>query len=174
MVIDLLKRFIAICFFKTGPQSLPESKYLLLTVIVFHIGLSAISGADALTLQKALAYSLANLLILAVLTKLVLGFNKLQHRFILTMTALVGCETLISILQLAVRQIPGLGISPEKDKIPVYLVFWFFWWLAIQGNILSHAINTSKLKGALLSIWFTLVTGFIMAPFVIQNMPKSG
>lgn len=173
MLGQILSRFFAIAFLQRGPQDLPASQVLLIFVVLLNFAIAFGARSESISLEMSMALALAELAILYILVKLVLHFKRLKERFTQTFTALIGCKCIVAVSQLLVALVPGVPSISQDGQVPVHLIFWVFWWLAIQGNILSHALETSKLRGALLSLWFTLVTGFMMAPLVMDTVPKT-
>lgn len=156
---------------RSGPATLPESMPLMMSVIAYDVFISASNLMAKLPINTAVAFTGANLLILYVLVRITLQLNQVSHRLTQTVSALIGADAILATLQRFFSVLPSEVSGEPSAWLQATWALWIFWWLAIQGNIIKHAIDTSRINAALLSIWFLLVTGFLLLPFAKVLQP---
>lgn len=166
-MLRLFRAFLQICLFKAGPQDLPDSGFLMRSVLVVNILFSFAYLLGQLTPYQALYQVILSMAVLYMLTKLVLGVRNVPYRFRQTFTAVLGADLVLTLLQSVLVSSGILPMQPEEIT-QIQALLWLvlvFWGLAVQGNILHHALNVSRFTGAMLSIWFLLITVIVLNAF---------
>ena len=103
-------RFIEIALFRKGPQDLPASRFLLGLALVLNTVVMSVSVMmfHADDISRSAAQSLAGLASEFLLVWVVLIAFNLRQRFLQTMTAVLGVDSVI-----------GLSFIPLLASIPV-------------------------------------------------------
>jgi hypothetical protein len=146
-VLRLILAFVDIMLHRRGPDSLPSSQFLLLTVLVLLIIAECtvlwFAGASARTFGVSLLVTGFDLwFVWAVLRT----FNR-QPRFRQTMTAILGAELLLTVLQAPLVR-PFVEAppppDPENPMVALTRVLWLaiiIWWIDISAFVLSRALE---------------------------------
>ncbi len=159
-----MKRFFGIwidlCLLRANPQDLPASDFLLgLTMLAYlavNVSLSLLSWA----LPRALAVSLADLLVLSAFAWTALQWRRKPARFRQTLTALTGTGTVLGLL--ALPMVAGLmaaqragGGAGALGLVWLALVVWS---VVVLGHILRHALSVSFGTGIALGVLYTVLS----------------
>ena len=150
-MVSLATLFWNICILRAGPESVPARVWFALVLLVADIAVALVYhrmlGADALNTLQALGFSLVSIATVAVVTRSVLYFRKLDNRFLATLTALIGTDLLISVLIVIASQISKLvGLPPDISTGILQI-----WGIVVWGSIYHRAFNTTLLFGILIA-----------------------
>ena len=153
-MVSLATLFWNICILRAGPESVPARVWFALVLLVADIAVALVyhrllgaAGADALNTLQALGFSLVSIATVAVVTRSVLYFRKLDSRFLATLTALIGTDLLISVLIVIASQISKLvGLPPDISTGILQI-----WGIVVWGFIYHRAFNTTLLFGILIA-----------------------
>ena len=182
----LVLAFADIALHRRSPADLPASRFLfaLSLVVYLMVGLITIrvGNPDRRLLDVSFLGSQIDIGFVGVIvleTAVYLGFVWLvlraferPGRFLQTATALVGVETLISLIGIPVLAwidtVRAAGGEPTAGTF-VYLLL-FLWSLDVAGFIISKAIQNAYFVGVL------IVIGYFMVSFALreQFLPVSG
>lgn len=153
----LTKQLISLCFFHNSPVNICASKRLLyktaLVYFLFSLALDKLfveftDGIIQTLLDLLLAFLFIALLFLITTT------DRKKVRFLQSMIAILGCQTVITIGALPIGYWM-VFIEPKYIWIPVYcLPLLAFWNVAVVGNILSQELSKNKTFGIYLAIVF--------------------
>lgn len=138
--------------FKRGPQDIPASLFFLGIVLIMN----AVVGLAILSMEApflaALPQFLASIAFLAGFSWIVLGLSGKTMRFQQTLTALLGTDTLISLMALPFL----IAISWDHEFGLAYYILLgsMLWSVAVVGHIIRHALSSSYLYGLGLSILY--------------------
>ncbi len=155
-VLVILKTFLDICLFRRGPQDLPPSTFFLGSVLLANAAVGLIILSMEASLLAAVPQFLISITLLAGFSWIVLAFGGKTIRFRQTLTALLGADTLISLLALPFL----IWISLSQRFGPVYyiLIASMMWSVAVVGHIIRHALSSSYLYGLGLAILYFLAS----------------
>ena len=150
-MVSLATLFWNICILRAGPESVPARVWFALVLLVADIAVALVYhrmlGADALNTLQALGFSLVSIATVAVVTRSVLYFRKLDNRFVATLTALIGTDLLISVLIVIASQISKLvGLPPDISTGILQI-----WGIVVWGSIYHRAFNITLLFGILIA-----------------------
>lgn len=136
----LLRTFFDIIMLRKGPDSVPAS----MSVLAFAIGLlllsffcsamlSPDSGSDDLGLSFLV--TIASYL----LFWLVIAVTGYSHRLVPTISSIMACGSLLTIVQVAVQ----VFLSPFLSVNLVFIVAWLIqiWKIPVKGHIIARAIG---------------------------------
>lgn len=157
----LLKVFIDLCLFRTGPQDLPGSSWLrtasLIGYFLVSFGLS-LSIEEFSTALKAVTLDTLFLLLLAYIPLKLL--NK-PERINQTLTAIYGSGILFN-LALSPFAVMYVLAGNQADPLLATIITAFgLWNLAVLGNIIRYALNLPLIAGIAIAITYLAVSSQI-------------
>jgi hypothetical protein len=164
-LLVIINFFIELALLRRAPQDLPASSALLALVLVVGLASGLLLAMTAgVGLASGLVQSLLDLgLMLAALS---VGLRLVGHpgRFLQTATALIGVDTLITLIAL----LPvGLARPSDAESSLLALAGMLFlllvaWSVLAIGHILRHAFGLTLLQGAAIAIGFDLLSFVIV------------
>lgn len=161
--------FVELALLRRAPQDLPPSQALLFLVLM--VGLCAgllLAMTAGVGLASGLLQSLLDLALMLGALSLALRLLERRERFLQTATALVGVDTLITLMAL----LPvGLARPVDRDSGLLALAGLLFlllvaWSVLAIGHILRHAFGLTLLQGAAIAIGFDLLSFLIISGIV--------
>jgi hypothetical protein len=160
-VLIILKKFLGICMFRLGPQDLPASTFFLGIVLLSNAAVGLLIFSMEAPLLLAVPQFIAGIALLAAFSGIVLALSGKLLRFQQTLTALLGADTLISLIALPFL----IWISEDRNFSWAYYVLYasMFWSVAVVGHIIRHALSSSFIFGLGLSILYFLASFQVMA-----------
>ncbi|MCP5184352.1 MAG: hypothetical protein H6993_10335 [Pseudomonadales bacterium] len=140
-MLNVIGLFWRLCVFREHPSSVPSADWFVYAVLAANVGVSLtlsvylspdvplVALATAVFVQQAV---LASLLFAA------LYLRNLSRRFTRTMTAVFGCDLILTALQGAL-----LVLVPDHTQLwfQFILLAFFLWIVAIIGQILQRALD---------------------------------
>lgn len=174
-MLQLLKMFVDLAFLRIGPQDVPDSPSLLRMVLLLNVAVSLLIMAREVPLHEGFIRVLLGIAIMWVLIRAILNFKGLQNRFIQTFTALMAADVIITLAQAALIM---LGFMPEAaaKASQMEAIVWtliVFWALSVQGNILHHSLDVSRIMGALLAFCLMLITVVVSFTLYPPDIPPA-
>lgn len=159
-MLIILKIFLDICLFKRGPQDLPASAFFLGIVLFANAVVSMIILSVEAPFLTALPQFLTGIALLVVFIRIVLALSGKMLRFQQTLTALLGADTVISLISLPFL----IWISANQNFGVIYyiLIASMLWSMAVVAHIIRHALSSSYLFGLGLSILYFLASFKLM------------
>ena len=140
--------------FRRGPDSLPDSQFLLVLAAGLYILLDVVallSGAPAAPVVPMVA---VDFLFLTAYCASLLYFFGFEARLRQTMTALFGTGVLLDLLIIGLLTNPFAGFLPVMSQLAV--VICLLWNVAIFGHIVSQAISRSFMRFVDLASRYTI------------------
>jgi len=172
-MLVICRYFWQICLFREGPEKIPKSVPIALTLLLIYLCV-ALTATSLINPEQTLSHAILAVGVgsgieISFLFGLLI-FKSVGTRFLSTLSALLGSNTLFLILllpiNLVLKQIdPGIGNT-------FFQTLWmlsFFWWLMIVGFIFHRAANISLLQGTILAFIIELLA--ILA--ITQLQPSS-
>ena len=150
----LLRAFGGICTFQIAPQDLPRSSTLLAVTTLANMSLSVIIYGLESPLSHALFKALLETVVLFGLTFSLLFLLSYGRRLTQTMTALMGCGSLLGAIALLTMVLapalpPDLGLALLRVNFLLNLL--------VIAHILRHAVGTWFLVGLLFAFGYALL-----------------
>jgi hypothetical protein len=168
-LLVIVNFFIELALLRRAPQDLPASQALLAIVLIVGIGAGLLLAMTAgVGLASGLVQSLLDLGLMLVALWLALRFVAHSERFVQAATALIGIDTLITLLAL----LPvGLARPADADSGLLALAGLLFlllvaWSVLATGHILRHAFGLTLIQGAAIAIGFDLLSFVIVGGIV--------
>ena len=149
-LLPFLKTLLDIVLLRKGPQHLPHSLIMLgmaigLWVVALLVSITLIDYVDESSFFSELAWAIVVLSIYSTLVY-VAGF---ADRILQTITAIIGCGALLSVLYAVVYS--GLGPLLGRAFLELMVYGFVLWSLSIKGHIIATAISTRWYLGALIA-----------------------
>ena len=166
----LLRAFGGVCTFQLAPQDLPRSSALLKMTTLANMGLSVIIYGLESSLGQALFKAVLETAVLFALTFGLLFLMSYGRRLTQTMTAMMGCGTLLgSVALLTMLLAPVL---PQELGLALLRVN-FLLNLLVIAHILRHALGTWFLVGLLFAFGYALLLNkfFLLADVLLGVAP---
>ncbi len=166
-IASLFRAFVSICLFRSGPQDLPASTFLLtLSAATYTLGGMGL-GLLELPLASALMSALCNTIALAGLTYVALALRGHTPRAVQTVTALCGTGLVLTLLAFPVSLWLGTMDAGGGD-FTLARGLWLgltIWDVFITAYILHHALSIGFPLGLVLAIsylWFLANLAFLV------------
>lgn len=148
----VLQLFWRMCLLRQSPESVPTQNWFVATVIAANLGCSIIVTA-ALDPTASLMTTLTRIVVgqaaNAGLVWLALQFRNQPQRLVATLTALFGCDLIIT-AGFGVL-VPLFGIIGETGLSLLSLAF-LIWSVSVAGFILSRALTVPFSAGAIIAM----------------------
>jgi FtsH-binding integral membrane protein len=158
--MDLITRFLDICFLKAGPQDLPNSTWLMKFSLVVYFVLATLSQLLEYSLSMSLAAAIAELILMMLLVAILLRLRGYSERFNQTVTAMAGTGTIISLIALPLVNLAS-GISPDQmtlsdNVIMVLIMSVLLWSLMVTAHIFRNALEIKAGLAVALTVIYTI------------------
>jgi hypothetical protein len=158
--MNLITRFLDICFLKAGPQDLPNSTWLMKFSLVVYFALAVISQLLEYSLSMSLAAAIAELILMMLIVAILLQLRGYSERFNQTVTAMAGTGTIISLIALPLVNLAS-GISPDQmtftdNVIMVLIMTVLLWSLMVTAHIFRNALEIKAGLAVALTVVYTI------------------
>ena len=158
--MNLITRFIDICFLKAGPQDIPASAWLMKLSLIIYFGIATASQLIEYPLSISLASAAAELVLLLIWIKVALMLRGFSARFNQTVTAMAATSSLISIVALPLVMM-ALDITPEAmsavdSGIMMVIMFVLLWSLMVTAHIFRNALEIKASMAVALTVLYTI------------------
>lgn len=170
-VLVIINFFIELALLRRAPQDLPPSSALFFLVLLVGVAsglLLAVTAGAGLVL--GLLQSLLDLALMLGALSLALRWVRHRERYLQAATALIGVDTLISLIAL----LPvGLARPLDADSGLLALAGLLFllllaWSVLATGHILRHAFGLTLAQGAAIAVAFDLLS-FVVVGGVVDS-----
>ncbi len=167
--MEIISRFIDLCLFRASPSDLPVSHNLLKITLFSYFVLAVIVNQLDTTWNISFIVSLADVLLMVVITYLLLNYRGLQSRYTQTVTALAGTGCCMSIVGFPILWW-FFQIDPEKQAVSfamLLMVALLLWSLMITAQIFRHSLEIKAGTATLITLAYItvsiVITGLIMS-----------
>ncbi|MGI9292242.1 MAG: hypothetical protein ACR2QG_13335 [Gammaproteobacteria bacterium] len=165
----IIQAFWQIILFRTGPQALPNSQYLL----VFSGLMYALANLLFVLLQYAsqamLAIPVDLMLVIAWVYGLLAFFN-FRGRVRQTLTAMFGTGALLQFITLPI--VLFAGQEATSAILMLALIIILLWSTAVHGYILSQALDKSFGVGVALAVVYFFISNGVVGPMLAPATPS--
>lgn len=159
--MPLVKCFLDLCLFRSGPQDLPASRFLLSLVIILNVLVSVFLASLEGELSQAVLQSVLAPALLALFLFGLLKFSNHSSRYTQTVTAGIGGDALITVLAVP-PVLLGLIIPDVRGYVGLLLFALMLWEIAVIGHIIRHAMDIPFMAGLGLALAYTALSYRIM------------
>ena len=167
----ILSYFWQICLLRVGPEKIPSNVALcraicvvyLITQIVTTLYTRSDLATSEMIAQVTLSFAMEVSILFSLLT-----FKQLRERFLASLSALFGCNTIMLLLTLPINAMQlGLEDGIILDFFNTLYVMCLFWWFAIAGSIFHKSAQISLFQGIVIAISMELLIGFTANELVV-------
>lgn len=155
----VLQMFWRMCLLRQSPAHVPSESWFVATVVIANLLasmlISAVISEDSLLTISTLV--LVNQAAYAGLLWMATYLREVPDRFTTTLTAIFGCDLLITVLY-GIVDIIVLSNLGDRFQFAVQLGYGF-WGLAISGYILAKSLNVQLGIGVLLALGISMLSG---------------
>lgn len=155
-MLRILKTFLDLCLFRCGPQDLPASGFFLGFVFVANCLVGLIIFSMEASLALAVWQFLFSIALLGAFSWTILALGGKTVRFQQTLTALLGADTLISLI--ALPFLIWISLFHSFGLAYYVLIGSMFWSVAVVGHIIRHALSSTYLFGLGLSVLYFMAS----------------
>ena len=155
----VLQMFWRICLLRQSPAHVPSESWFVSTVVIANL-LTRVLVSSLITQDPLISITtlvLVNQAAYAGLLWMATYFREVPDRFTTTLTAIFGCDLLITALY-GLVDVALLSNLEQRFQLAVQLGYGF-WGLAISGFILSKSLNTQLGIGILLALGISMLSG---------------
>lgn len=165
-VTALFRIFLAVCLFRSGPQDLPVSRFLLGLVLVAHWLLGTVHGMLSLDAGRAALFALLGTGSVVAIIHTLLVLKRRAPRSVQTLTAVAGAEVLLGLFVLPVSLLFHGGT--ELALAALVIVGFIGWNMAVVAHILRHALEVSSQASLVLAMGY-IVFSYSIAELAIGS-----
>ncbi|MFP4062562.1 MAG: hypothetical protein ACLFNA_07240 [Halochromatium sp.] len=164
-MLVIINFFIELALLRRAPQELPASRVLFSLLLVVGLGAGLLLALTAgVGLASGLLQNLLDLTLMLGALWVALSLCERRARFLQTATALLGVDSLITLLALlpvglARPENAESGLLALAGLLFLLLVVWS---IAAAGHILRHAFEVTLLQGAAIAIGFDVLSFVIV------------
>lgn len=156
----LIKLIFDICCLSKTPQDIPYSKSILVLLLILYTVIAFIILAPSEGFFKGLFEVGLEMLLMIAFVWATLFFYQKNQRFIQTLSAITGSDTLISLF--AFPAMLALSIKGLSDIAGILIMGLMAWHWIVCGHIFRHALSQSFTFGLGLSFLYIVGTYQIM------------
>ncbi len=164
-----LKHYLKMVFFLSSPAELPHNPASLLLTLIAYIIAAVVLLGDQSSLAVIIAQVLIEVMILLGISYIILKFNQKSARLFQTMSALIGCNLIMTIFTIIFT--PPLSengeLSPLFVKISLILLFWN---LAVISLIFKRAFEIRTIVAGFISFNYFLFYEFLLSYLFKMNL----
>lgn len=164
--------FWDIALWRRGPRDLPASGALLAFVAVVYTALGVFQSYVAYGEGDALQRGLLDLGLTALIFFVALAIPRRTHRYVQTLTAVLGCSALLGLpglVLLALRAAVGPG--PVGTLIAFATLPLLAWSLLVVGHIVRQALDSPLITGMAVALTYAVVSYAVTMHFVPPPAP---
>lgn len=163
-------RFIDICLFRSGPDSLPANNQLTQWVLLCYFCVSVLMNQIDMSMRISLWIGISDLLVLMAFLYLLLRFNHLLPRYQQTLSAMAGTGSLLGLLSMPLLW--AFHQYAEKTDAANFILFSLmlvmFWSLMVTAHIIRRTLETSAPKAVALTMLYVVIA------IVLNGLVMSG
>jgi hypothetical protein len=157
-VWKLAAAFAEVALRRRGPESLPDSNFLVVALVCGDLVVSLVAlTLDAGLSGRDLTLLGANTVLFLAFTYAVLTFFKLERRYRQTVSALLGADIWITLVSLPLALV-ALSFGLNLAELPffwVQLVF-YLWSVFISAWVLARSLSQPLIVGFMFEILYIL------------------
>lgn len=172
---QILFYFWQLCLLRESPEKLPNNPFVVGIVVAAYLLIAlfsvALSQSDQ-SLYGIVGSVVIALFLQAIFIWLLVVFKEVAYRFVATLAALLGTNTIMLLILLPVN-LTLLNAENESLKLLANSFSWVClgWWLAIAGSIYHKATNISVLQGAAVAFMTELLAAVATFTLFPTSLP---
>lgn len=156
----MIKRLLQICLFQASPADISASPKLINLSIVGYFLVGVLVSHIDHNWKISLVASLADTIMLIVVTKLLLAFRGLSYRFEQTVTAMAGTGALIGLISWPVFSFFRV-VEPHSQLTSIILLLVLtiiFWSLFVVAHIFRYALDIRPGLAAIITVVYAILS----------------
>ncbi|WP_417511972.1 hypothetical protein [Methylophaga sp.] len=156
----VIKRFLQICLFQASPADIPASSVLVNISIVCYFMVGVLVSHIDHNWIISLVASLADTIMLIIVTKLLLVSRGLSHRFEQTVTAMASTGAIVGLVSWPVFSVFRL-VEPHSQLTSIILLMVLiiiFWSLFVVAHIFRYALDIRPGLAAIITVAYVIVS----------------
>ena len=165
---SILLPFWGICTLQRGPQHVPTHPLFMALLIATNLLVSTFLNLhfdETGNVLGVFSFLVINLTIAAGIIWIALYQKKITNRFPQTLSAMVGCDLILTLLVAIVTLFTG---GPKEQLTQGVIVLIAIWSVSVLGYILHHALNITVIQGTFFAVAIVVVStifgGALTAP----------
>ena len=166
-VWQLMAAMGEIAVYRRGPESLPDSSFLLglLLVVDLILGLGDLALYGSLNAVGLMLLATHTVLLFAFVFALLMFF-KLERRFRQTMSALLGVDVVVYFVFFPVALVGlALNLDLESQQFFSFRLVLYIWWFVVAAMVLARSLSQSLILGFMFAILYFLTSLSITEQF---------
>lgn len=169
-LLSLLRAFAGICTFQRAPQDIPPSSALLALTTVGYLALSMMVYGLLSPIAHPLVKAVVEIAVFFAVTCTLLFVMSYGRRLLQTLTALMGCGTLIAGVGLLAMVLAR--VLPRELSLAILSIIALLN-LLIMAHILRHALSTWFPVGLLFAFGYERLVNklFVIADALLGAVP---
>ena len=159
--------FFNLCLLRRGPEIVPTQSWFVGSIVLLYtllgVYLSTRVSGSAVVLAT-LTYLMVSMAATASMTWFALYLRQLEARFPATITALFGCDLVLSALLALLVQFTGATDSLATRSLAAVIGVWS---IIVSGFVLHRSMNVSWTAGMMLAVGmglFSMALGNVASP----------
>ena len=158
--------FVDIALHRRGPEHVPASGFLCGLLFLVYVAAGVAAMQIVQPLARAVGMVIFDTALYVGFVWLVLTLFGHPSRFVQTTSALLGAETLLTLIEIPVLSLAGFeNGNVDTPNIATWLFFLLILWsIDINGFVLSRALQQSYVVGVL------IVLGYVFGSFTLGGL----
>jgi hypothetical protein len=156
----LVRLFYDIALWRRGPRDVPASGALLGFVAAAYLAISILQSHLVYGAEGALLRGLVDLALTAVVFGVALAVARRPHRFVQTLTAVLGTGALLAVPMIVllvigeqVASVPPLRFLVSLASLPLLV-----WYLFVIAHVVRQALETPLFTGMAVALTYFVVS----------------
>lgn len=160
----ILKELWLIAILKRTPQTMPASQVLLVFLVVAHFIIGVTLASTSVAFDMAAMTALVGTAVMIAFIYLILRMKGMQQRFVQSVSAMAGCESLIGLVALPMTYLFHAG-GGESGLIALFSLLVFAWNIVVAAHIFQHTFNITSQQGVFYAVFYiftSLIAGNLL------------
>lgn len=157
---SLVRLFYDIALWRRGPRDVPASGALLGFVAAAYVAISILQSHLVYGADGALLRGIVDLALTAVVFGVALAVARRTHRYVQTLTAVLGAGALLAIPMILLLVIGGQveGVPPLRFLVSLASLPLLVWYLFVIAHIVRQALDTPLFTGMAVALTYFVVS----------------
>ena len=158
--------FVDIALHRRGPEHVPASGFLFGLLLLVYVATGVAAMQFVQPPARAVGLVIFDTVLYVGFVWLVLALFRYPSRFVQTTSALLGAETVLTLIEIPVLSLAGFENGEvDAPNIGTWLFFLLILWsIDINGFVLSRALQQSYVVGVL------IVLGYVFGSFTLGGL----
>jgi hypothetical protein len=167
--MQLLKEYLALCFFKNNPLDLYPSPQFIWKNLLFYLGIGILVEANISDVVDGTIEIVVEAIITALLIFTLLVFTKKLNLFIQLLTALIVCENFILFLGVITEILDVFAQQTQYAAVTIVIgIELAVWFIAIVSYLLRQMFSFKTIKSVSLATFYCVFT--VVGAFLFTEM----